>query len=326
MNSNPEKYLISSKYYLPDFLKESNTMMAIIDCLDALISKQQPEFEKIHTSYIDGLYKTKDYTKLSQAAKLEVVKELGFGYLLDILPLTSEQLSSLLIFFNLIYILKGKKEGLMLCLKEVMGMNVTYIEWDEITEEYPHPRQEFTAILKVVGNDYENTDIFRKLKNFVRSYMLPWVDITVKLTIEGPITYVYPSGGVLSLLKQDRNKPYTYSITLENFAIYDDKPAYDLLKYGGAIYSKHMNEDTDDRKKCKFTISTKLSNAVITINNVVIPTLENTVEDITLFYAEFEDMVGNLIEYEITCEGYESHKNHIVLNSDKTLNIELKKL
>ena len=310
MNDELDIYLLEAKYYLPDFLKESNVMNYVLECLDALISKKQPEFEKIQTAYFDGLYKTRNYYKLSYEAKIEVVKELGFEYLLDILTLTDDQLSSLLIFFNLIYILKGKKEGLMLCLKDVMNMNATYITWDEITEKYPYPRQEFTAILEIVGNDYARSDIFKKIKNFVRSYMLPWIDITIILTIGPEDFYVYPSGGVLTWIKHKRQN--ATPITLDPVAIYDDEPAYDLMNYGVEIYTK-PNEDVEvEKKKCELTINTIPKNANVTINNV------NT--------NIYEDEIGTLLSYEVSYEGYKPYKNHIVINANKTIKVELEKL
>ena len=310
MNDELDIYLLKAEYYLPDFLKDSPIIQSVLECLDALISKKQLEFEKIQTAYFDGLYKTRNYYKLSYDSKIEIVKELGFDYILDILTLNDEQLSSLLIFFNLIYILKGKKEGLLLCLN-TLNINVkNYLEWDELTEEYPYPRQEFTAILEIVGNSYANTEVFRKLKNFVRSYMLPWIEITIILTIEGPTFYVYPSGGVLTWIKHKRQN--ATPITLEPVAVYDDEPAYDLMNYGANIYTKPNEDIGVEKKKCELTISTIPKNANVTINNV------NT--------SIYEDEIGTLLSYEVSSEGYKPYKNHIVINANKTIKVELEKL
>ena len=242
-------YILDARTYLPDFLQESAIMNEVMDCLNALISTHQPAFESIQQAYFDTLYKTKDYTKLSYEAKIEVMKELGFDYLLDILILTSDQLTQLLIFFNLIYILKGKKEGLKICL-DTLGMIYTYTTWDETDPK----GQPFTAKLKIVGNDYAATEVFRKIKNFIRSYMLPWVDITIELTFDAPPTYVYPSAGILTKMKF--TGAYSATRDVVNIAVYD-KSKYDNEEfYGVRIFDGPDQDNPEPMPLYNFKINT----------------------------------------------------------------------
>ena len=190
-------YILDARDYLPKFLKDSPLMSSIMDCLNVLISKEQPIFEEIEGAYYDMLYKVRDYYKLTDSAKIEVIKELGFDYILDIIELTSEQLTQLIIFFNLIYSLKGKREGLELCL-DILGLVYTYTVWDETDPK----GQQFTAELVIVGNEYEEPKVFKKIQNFVRSYMLPWIDVIIETTVDSTIFYLFPMWGAMTRYKE----------------------------------------------------------------------------------------------------------------------------
>ena len=202
-------YILDARTYLPKFLKDSPIMLSVMDCLNVLISKENTVFEEIQGSYHDMLYKVRDYSKLTDAAKMEIIKELGFDYVLDIISLSSEQLTQLITFFNLIYALKGKKEGLELVL-DIMGLVYTYEVWDE---KNPHG-QMFTATLTIVGNDYQELKVFKRIKNFVRSYMLPWIDVIIETTVEATLFYMYPLWGAQTRYKEEVTKEsYLASLT-----------------------------------------------------------------------------------------------------------------
>ena len=81
-------YIIDANNYLPDFLQESDLMLSIVDCLNVIISDKQEDFKKIHEAYFDMIYKTRDYNQLTYEVKIDIVKELGFSYLLDISTLS----------------------------------------------------------------------------------------------------------------------------------------------------------------------------------------------------------------------------------------------
>ena len=298
-------YILDARTYLPDFLHESDIMNEVMDCLNVLISTKQPTFEGIQQAYYDTLYKTKDYTKLSYEAKIEVMKELGFDYLLDILILTNDQLTQLLIFFNLIYILKGKKEGLKICL-DTLGMIYTYVTWDETDPK----GQRFTAKLKIIGNDYAATEVFRKIKNFIRSYMLPWVDITIELTFDAPPAYVYPSAGLLTKLKYAT--PFSATRDVVNIAVYD-KAKYDNDEYYGVkIFTGPDQDNPQAMPKYNFKIIPTPSDATIIIDGI--ETNEAQIEQGKLFfYKVYQD--NNV---------YKPKEGMMVLNQDKELEIKLK--
>lgn len=299
-----ESDLIDARTYLPDFLLESGLVVSIVDCLNSLISKDRPIFEQIYQAHNDMLYRTRDYSKLSYEAKIEIVRELGFSYLLDILTLSSDQLSKLLIFFNLIYALKGKKEGLDICLK-TLGMNYTYKSWYEMEPK----GQPFTATLKIVGNEYAASQVFTKIKTFIRSYMLPWIEITIELTIEAPPTFVYPSAGILTRYKSGKIFGATRDVV--GIAIYDNEPAYDVQYYGAEI-----NTAPDQFIPYEMPKSVLSINVVPESATVIIDGEETNVKEVEQ---------GKPIHFSISAEGYKGYGNHIVLTHDKNLNIKLQK-
>ena len=298
-------YILDARTYLPDFLQESKIMNEVMDCLNVLISTKQPTFESIQQAYYDTLYKTKDYSKLSYEAKIEVMKELGFDYLLDILILTSDQLTQLLIFFNLIYILKGKKEGLKICL-DTLGMIYTYVTWDETEPE----GQPFTAKLKIVGNDYAATEVFRKIKNFIRSYMLPWIDITIELIFDAPPIYIYPSAGLLTKMKY--TKYFSATRDVVNVAVYNKSNYDDKDSYGVAINTGEDQDNPQAMPKYNFKIIPTPSDATVIIDGV--ERNEAQIEQGKLFfYKVYQD--NNV---------YKPKEGMMVLNQDKELEIKLK--
>ena len=59
-------------------------------------------------------------------------------------------------------------------------------------DDYSTPREPLTAILDVYGAS--STSLQKHLNNFVRAYMLPLINVTIRFTATMPIVYAYPSG------------------------------------------------------------------------------------------------------------------------------------
>ena len=379
-------YIIDARKYLPNFLHDSSIMLNIMDCINALISNEQPIFGEIKGAYDDMLYRCSDYSKLTYQAKINIIKELGFEYIIDILDFTDDKLTSLLTFFELIYSLKGKEEGLKLCLDHILNTNkevdpvlvkttkqqiilkndylsditgefisddfkidlqfykdndpenngygygelivnnkriyfdqdinnnfgddnteiiynfcidssedntyrfyltdsnegnlkslfsltlnqysnsynelenkyainninvlspanwrsdretfslYTYTPWDKMNPI----GQQFTATLDIVGNEFSNAETLEKLTTFVRSYILPWVEITPIFTIDAGGIYIIP---ILGLLAFESSKIINGvgKATLRDLAYYDqdskgNKSYYDSSPEGKQFY------------------------------------------------------------------------------------------
>ena len=194
--------LLDANKYLPDNLAENDVMLEVTDLINVLMTKQAGTFTEIVNSYHDSLEKVRDFKLVSYGAKLEIIKELGFAYITDILTLSETQLTQLLIFFNLIYVLKGKEEGLRLIL-DTLNLTYTYNVWDKTVPK----GKPFTAKLTFTMVGSENVTLLSNLTKFVRAYMLPLVTVTTEIT--APASGVYLSCGYNGIARIRSRKPFT---------------------------------------------------------------------------------------------------------------------
>ena len=169
--------LLNATTYLPDNLAENDVMLQVTDLINVLLTKEEKTFTELVNSYHDSLEKVRDFKLVSYGAKLEIIKELGFEYITNILTLSESQLTQLLIFFNLIYVLKGKEEGLRLIL-DTLNLTYTYVTWDSTSPK----GKPFTAKLTFTMVGSENITLLSNLNKFVRAYMLPLITVTTKIT------------------------------------------------------------------------------------------------------------------------------------------------
>lgn len=262
--------LIDSLKYLPDFLQDKDLMKDAAKLLDACISQEDDVLSQIHEAYCDTLYKIAGYQQLTYAAKTELLKEKGFGYLLNLLKYiyeerynalpkaerkkqtleqyiekqTASNLANITMLFNLLYILKGKTLGLELCLDLVNCPEFIYLTWDIVAnykgtwpdieslplpggevevkkgdaytvalndglytdvifngvswhkcttyKNYLTPRQQFTAELTIWG--IASAQLQAQIAEFVRYYMLPYIEVKLEFTDEVPTVLAFPSG------------------------------------------------------------------------------------------------------------------------------------
>ena len=185
--------LIKSLPFLPDFLRNKPVMQDASILLDALLkSKEDVEREvltlrqqsienggdgseiddvdwsvmdEIYRAYCDTLYKLPGFNNLSYGAKISLIKENGFDYVLDLLlhmyddeyevlkdqyetgeideipeydefvkEKSDAKLTKLTMLFSLINILKGKTAGLELVLRILDIKSHSYFTWDTVAD------------------------------------------------------------------------------------------------------------------------------------------------------------------------------------------------
>lgn len=166
-NVIPEDKFLKSINYLPDFLQDKPVFKDATKLLDVLISDSTEEDLKvIYEAYCDTLYKWPGYQRLSYEARVTLLQEKGFGYILDLLQhmydedydkevqkynageiteidsyddyvkkRTDKALANITMLFNLLYVLKGKTLGLELALDLTGLEGFTYIPWDITTSQ-----------------------------------------------------------------------------------------------------------------------------------------------------------------------------------------------
>ena len=85
-NNRDDEKFISSMTYVPDFLQDKGVFLDATKLLDILVTDADDEtLKEINEAYCDTLYKWSGYTKLSYGAKITLLQEKGFGYVLDLL-------------------------------------------------------------------------------------------------------------------------------------------------------------------------------------------------------------------------------------------------
>ena len=274
-NERDDEKLIKSSNYLPDFQRDMPVFKDATALLDILISDTDDEtLKQIYEAYCDTLYKWPGYSRLSYGAKITLLQEKGFDYILDLLlhmyddeysalvdkynrgeiteivsydefvkENANEVLTKVTGLFNLINALKGKTLGLELVLSLVDMPEYLYLpwniranykgEWEGKVEDLPLPgeivvnkgdcysktvgnitnyyifngvswhicnriddlkgfREPNTAILEIYGAS--SADLQKKLSTFVKSYMLPLIDVTLRFSSSFDSIKAYPSG------------------------------------------------------------------------------------------------------------------------------------
>ena len=199
--------MLKASTFLPENLKDNELFTLVSEMIDLLLSNTYTEFTELYQAYQDTLEKISDYNLLSYDAKLEVLRESGFSYIIDVLNLSEAQVTQLTTLFNLIYALKGREEGLRLIL-DILKLNYTYTSWEKSTPL----GMPFTATLTVILNSLEDLTSTGNLVNFIRSYMLPYVYIVTEFTVQGAPIYI--SGEYLAIGRVKYRKPFTYVTTL----------------------------------------------------------------------------------------------------------------
>lgn len=309
--SNPE--IIDSLQLVPNAFRENSVMLMVTELLNALMDRNlnanYPDLVELQYAYYDAIYKMQDYSKISFEAKKQLMHEMGFDYIIDIINITEAQLTKLLMFLELIYILKGKEEGLRLIL-DTLGLVYEYTTWDETSPK----GVPFTATLLITGGNYDDYHTLSRLKNFLRSYMLPWIDVVVQIVIDAPPLYVYPSyGGLIRLFD---TTPHECSATVnQQVAIYDidDGNGYDHGLYGRDTLYGTDGEVPDPPPPVEyvtFTISALPNGvAIVEINGAVRSSI--TVAS------------GTEIEWRVYASGYEEQSGNFTITQDTSINVEL---
>lgn len=199
--------LIKSLPFLPDFLQQKPVMQDASILLDALLkSKEDVEKEllqikqqaiadgnetvdvdwtvmdEIYKAYCDTLYKLPGFNNLSYGAKISLIKENGFDYVLDLLlhmyddeyqilkdkyetgeideipeyedfvqEKSNAKLTKLTILFSLINILKGKTAGLELVLNILGIASHSYFTWDIVANDKGSWKGTADTLPKIAG-------------------------------------------------------------------------------------------------------------------------------------------------------------------------------
>ena len=103
----------SVSYYLPKYWAQTPLYAEkLIPLLDHMLSVESPYADKLALAYFDIWNKYTNPEDMTPESIKALVRELGYGYILDLLATTDDNLSKILFLLPLIHYLKDSKLGL----------------------------------------------------------------------------------------------------------------------------------------------------------------------------------------------------------------------
>jgi hypothetical protein len=165
---------------LPEYLRDKPLFIKICELLDWVAeNKAEIDYEKLRNKYNSLFVFDEDYT-------MQMVSELGYSYIFDILSLTEDEAKVVVNYLNAIHYYKGTRRGLELVLT-LLGIVFTLTEWWEDPDRVP-PLIPYTFMLDVhVDYSRVTRETIRKLKVFVRDYVYPLWEISYIYLTEIPL-------------------------------------------------------------------------------------------------------------------------------------------
>ena len=178
----------SVSYYLPrEWAKTPLYAEKVIPLLDNLLSVGSSEADKLALAYYDMWNKYKNPADLTEEALKEYINDMGYGYITDLLSLTTDSLQTLLFILPLIHYLKDSKTGVELVLSLLQlnssELSTTVIPW---YEENPVAEEDTFRIESNINLSSIGSDFFEKFDAFITKYVYPTLSgLYVSYTVSG---------------------------------------------------------------------------------------------------------------------------------------------
>jgi hypothetical protein len=173
-------------------LRDDTFFKEFVDLLDFAMTEYREEFADVR-------FKFQDPTQLREIAVKEIVSELGFDYLRNLMDtLTNIEFNVLIDFLSLLNLLKGSRRGLEIVLK-LIGLDSVIVEWWENSPQKEPLTFDLTIVVtnSVVPDIEETLD---KVKIFVRHYVLPKLDLVEFVFVLG--SFLEQTAGVAGFVRQ----------------------------------------------------------------------------------------------------------------------------
>lgn len=155
--------------YFPENLRNEPLYQKVAEMLDYTVDLQDDNLNDILNKY-------KDFNNISTDAVEEVLKESGYGYIIDMLKVTDTEAVDLVGYLAYIHYLKGHKSGIDLVLK-LLGISYTMEEWwEQIPQGTPHT---FDLTINVNFTAEDVIATIRKFRLFLQEYVYPKVVLSL---------------------------------------------------------------------------------------------------------------------------------------------------
>ena len=178
----------SVSYYLPrEWAKTPLYAEKIIPLLDHMLSVGSPYADKLAYAYYDIWNKYTAPEEMTEESIRAYIRDHGYGYILDLLSLSSENLQNLLFLLPLIHYMKDSKIGLetvfslMQSTDTTIGTNIT--AWHETNPVGPEDTFTIESDINLATVD---ASFFEKFDTFITKYVYPTLTgLTVSYSLSG---------------------------------------------------------------------------------------------------------------------------------------------
>ena len=178
----------SVSYYLPrEWAKTPLYAEKIIPLLDHMLSVDPPYADKLAYAYYDIWNKYTAPEEMTEESIRAYIRDHGYGYILDLLSLSSENLQNLLFLLPLIHYMKDSKIGLetvfslMQSTDTTIGTNIT--AWHETNPVGPEDTFTIESDINLATVD---ASFFEKFDTFITKYVYPTLTgLTVSYSLSG---------------------------------------------------------------------------------------------------------------------------------------------
>lgn len=181
----------SVSYYLPAYWATTPLYAEkIIPLLDHLLSVNSPNADKLALAYYDIWNKYTSPEEMTDESIKGYVRDHGYGYILDLLTTTDDNLQNLLFLLPLIAYLKGSKPGLetVFSLLQAGGIpaNTVIKVWHELD---PMGEEDTFSIESNIDLASVDTSFFEKFDTFIQKYVYPTLTgLSVSYSVTGGFT------------------------------------------------------------------------------------------------------------------------------------------
>lgn len=181
----------SVSYYLPKYWAQTPLYAEkIIPLLDHLLSVDSPYADKLALAYYDIINKFTDPEDLTEESAKALIRELGYGYILDLLSTSESNIKKILFLLPLIHYLKDTRQGLEVVFSLLQAsdkpVNTKIHVW---YEENPVLEEDTFTIDSDIDLATVNADFFEKFDRFIRKYVYPTlIGLRVSYSVSGTHT------------------------------------------------------------------------------------------------------------------------------------------
>lgn len=165
----------SVSYYLPKYWAQAPLYSEkIIPLLDHLLSVESPYADKLALAYFDIWNKYTSPEDMTSESIKSLIRELGYGYILDLLSTSDDNLEKILFLLPLIHYLKDTKKGLEVVFSLLQAddkpVNTKITVWHEAN---PVLEEDTFSVESDINLASVDANFFEKFDTFIRKYVYP---------------------------------------------------------------------------------------------------------------------------------------------------------